>query len=260
MKRGVAPVALVAAAALSGAAVVLVPRLGGGGDVLTIAPLPDPSTPAFVIPAPVELRDPPPTARWTVVAHTIHLRAAPSPRAAVRGSLRTATPEGTANVVLVLGKRIVRGALWIHVSVPGLPGRTTGWVPRHALGAYHAVRTRLVVDLDRERMTLLRDGRPVFRARVGVGAPAFPTPRGEFYVRSRLDRLTGTFYGPIAFATSARSPSATDWPGGGVVGIHGTDRPELLPGRVSHGCIRLRNDDILRLARLLPVGTPLTIR
>ena len=33
-----------------------------------------------------------------------------------------------------------------------------------------------------------------------------------------------------------------------------------MPGRVSHGCIRLRNADILRLARLLPVGTPLEIR
>ena len=46
---------------------------------------------------------------------------------------------------------------------------------------------------------------------------------------------------------------------GGFVGIHGTDRPELLPGRVSHGCIRMRNPDILRLGRLMPVGTPVTI-
>ena len=68
------------------------------------------------------------------------------------------------------------------------------------------------------------------------------------------------FYGPVAFGTSARSEVLTDWPAGGFVGIHGTNRPELLPGRVSHGCIRLRNQDILRLARLLPVGTPLTIR
>ena len=52
----------------------------------------------------------------------------------------------------------------------------------------------------------------------------------------------------------------TDWPAGGFVGIHGTDRPELIPGRVSHGCIRLRNADILRLGRLMPVGTPITVR
>jgi lipoprotein-anchoring transpeptidase ErfK/SrfK len=44
------------------------------------------------------------------------------------------------------------------------------------------------------------------------------------------------------------------------VGVHGTDRPDLIPGRVSHGCIRLRNRDILELGRLMPVGTPITIR
>jgi lipoprotein-anchoring transpeptidase ErfK/SrfK len=52
----------------------------------------------------------------------------------------------------------------------------------------------------------------------------------------------------------------TDWPGGGFVGVHGTNEPQLIPGRISHGCVRLRNEDILRLARLLPVGTPVTIR
>ena len=51
----------------------------------------------------------------------------------------------------------------------------------------------------------------------------------------------------------------TDWPAGGFVGIHGTDRPEILPGRLSHGCIRLRNEDILSLAELMPVGTPVEI-
>ena len=66
-------------------------------------------------------------------------------------------------------------------------------------------------------------------------------------------------YGSVAFGTSARSAVLTDWPGGGFIGIHGTDRPEILPGRVSHGCIRLRNRDIVRLARLMPVGTPVRI-
>jgi lipoprotein-anchoring transpeptidase ErfK/SrfK len=67
-------------------------------------------------------------------------------------------------------------------------------------------------------------------------------------------------YGPVAFGTSARSTTLTDWPGGGFVGIHGTNRPELIPGRISHGCVRMRNADILRLGALMPVGTPLTIR
>ncbi len=120
------------------------------------------------------------------------------------------------------------------------------------------VRTRLVVDLEELDATLLSDGRPVFTAGIGIGKPAWPTPTGEFYVRSKIRSLSA-FYGPLAFGTSARSEVLTDWPDGGFVGIHGTNEPQLLPGRVSHGCIRMRNADILRLGRLMSVGTPVTI-
>jgi lipoprotein-anchoring transpeptidase ErfK/SrfK len=163
--------------------------------------------------------------------------------------------------VLVLARRVDRqGQVWVRVRLPVLPNNTTGWVPRDALGGYGVVRTHLVVELGRESATLLRDGVSIFRAPVGVGTARWPTPTGEFYIRNRLTSLDQATYGPLAFGTSARSSLLTDWPAGGFVGIHGTSRPDLLPGRVSHGCIRLRNEDILRLGRLMPVGTPLTIR
>jgi len=127
------------------------------------------------------------------------------------------------------------------------------------LGGYQFVATHLVISLHLLRAVLLRDGRPVFTAPVGVGQPQWPTPRGQFYVRDKLTAYASPFYGPVAFGTSARSSVLTEWPDGGFVGIHGTDAPQLIPGRVSHGCIRLRNPDILRLARLMPVGTPVTI-
>jgi lipoprotein-anchoring transpeptidase ErfK/SrfK len=140
-----------------------------------------------------------------------------------------------------------------------LPNGTTGWLPRKAIGGYRSVNTRLVVDLSRFRATLFRDGRPVLRAPVGVGLDQSPTPTGRFYIRNRLERYRSAFYGPLAFGTSARSAVLTDWPGGGFVGIHGTNQPGLLPGRVSHGCIRMRNADIVRLGRLMPVGTPMEV-
>ena len=99
----------------------------------------------------------------------------------------------------------------------------------------------------------------MFRAPIGIGAPGTPTPAGQFYVRDRLSGYLRPFYGPLAFGTNARSPTLTDWPGGGVVGIHGTDQPGLIPGRISHGCVRLTNAAILTLGRLMPVGTPVTI-
>jgi lipoprotein-anchoring transpeptidase ErfK/SrfK len=198
---------------------------------------------------------------WAVVRRAVIAYARPSLSAAPVTRVETQTPEGTTNIVSVLGRRRDKaGRTWVNVRLAVLPNGRTGWIPRAALGGYGVVRTRLVVDLKRFSATLLRNGRAIFRARVGVGKPAWPTPSGEFYVRNRLERYASPVYGPLAFGTSARSPTLTDWPGGGFVGIHGTNEPQLLPGRVSHGCIRMRNEDILELGRLMPVGTPVTVR
>jgi lipoprotein-anchoring transpeptidase ErfK/SrfK len=109
------------------------------------------------------------------------------------------------------------------------------------------------------RATLYNRGRPIFRTIVGVGQPHWPTPRGKFYVREKLSGYYAPAYGPRAFGLNARSATLTDWPGGGFIGIHGTDAPGILPGRVSHGCVRMRNPAILRLFRLMPLGTPVQI-
>jgi lipoprotein-anchoring transpeptidase ErfK/SrfK len=139
------------------------------------------------------------------------------------------------------------------------PNGHTGWVPRASLGRLHTVRTFLRVDKHRLRATLYRGGRPIWHAPVGIGKHGTETPGGHFYVRERLKvRDPGSLYGPLAFGTSAYS-KLSDWPGGGVIGIHGTNEPGLIPGRPSHGCVRLRNRDIVRLGRLMPVGTPVRI-
>jgi hypothetical protein len=223
--------------------------------------LPAPPEPALRVPAPVRLQGSAGVAQWASVRHAVLVRASAKSEARVVTRLVSTTPEGTANIVLVLRRARDRtGRLWIRVRLPVLPNGSTGWVPRRALGVYGVVNTHLVVDLERLTVTLLREGRPILRAPIGVGRPEWPTPKGEFYVRNMLTRYRSPFYGPLAFGTSARSSVLTDWPGGGFIGIHGTDAPELIPGRVSHGCIRLRNEDILQLGWLMPVGTPVTIR
>jgi L,D-transpeptidase catalytic domain len=199
--------------------------------------------------------------RWAKVRRKVLARAHPRVGARPVARLSTRTPEGTTNIVVALDRVHGRGGrLWVRVRLPVLPAGTTGWVPRDALGGYGTVHTKLVVDRRRFTATLLRDGRRIFRARVGIGRRGAPTPRGHFWVRNRLTRYRSAYYGPVALGTSARSPTLTDWPRGAFVGIHGTNRPDLLPGRVSHGCIRMRNRDVLRLARLMPIGTPITIR
>jgi lipoprotein-anchoring transpeptidase ErfK/SrfK len=199
--------------------------------------------------------------RWAYVLQDVTARELPGSAARPVGLVRAVTPEGETNLVVADAARRDRtGRLWIRVPLARLPNGLTGWIPRGALGDLHVVRTHLVIDRARFTATLLRNGRVVFRTAVGVGRPRWPTPSGNFYVRVRLDHFTDPMYGPVAFGTNARSPRMTDWPEGGFVGIHGTDHPQLLPGRVSHGCIRLRNSAILRLARLMPLGTPVSIR
>lgn len=223
--------------------------------------LPAPVKPAFEVSTPRPLGRLPARPRWAPVLRPVDVRRSADARSAVVARLERQTPEGTTNIVLVVGGAVERGGrLWVLAQVPALPNNRRGWLPRDAIGGYVAVDTYLVVDLERFRATLFKEGREIFTAEVGVGKPQWPTPTGNFYIRNVLTRFRSPFYGPAAFGTSARSAVLTDWPAGGFVGIHGTNEPQLLPGRVSHGCIRMRNADILRLARLMPVGTPLTIR
>jgi lipoprotein-anchoring transpeptidase ErfK/SrfK len=225
------------------------------------ASLPASPLPALKIGKPDRLSTARYLSRWSAVRVPAAAHTAPSTGSPVVARLSTTTPERTADVVTVLRARAgTDGRVWVEVRLPMLPNGSVGWVSRSSLGGYETVTTHLIIDRERLRATLLRDGVRIFSAPVGIGAVSSPTPEGEFTVRSRLTRYASPFYGPVAFGTTARTAVLTDWPDGGYIGIHGTNAPQLLPGRVSHGCIRLRNSDILRLATLMPVGTPVTIR
>jgi lipoprotein-anchoring transpeptidase ErfK/SrfK len=175
-------------------------------------------------------------------------------------ALALTTQDGTSELVFDQARRLVLGRWWVLVRLPSRPAGEMGWVTQSSLGAYQTVDTLLVVSTERLTATLYRSGMVILRARVGVGEASTPTPHGRFYIRDRLTGFpAGSLYGPLAFGTSALSNVETDWPRGGVIGIHGTDQPWLIAGDPSHGCIRMHNADILRLGRLMPVGTPLTI-
>jgi hypothetical protein len=235
------------------AAALPIPPLGG-------QPQPDPPQPqpAHQSPAPpkrVQLSDERRVTRWAHPADTAPVRSRPSADGREVARLRWATEDGRPEIYLALRSY----GSWVQVRLPMRPNGRTGWVRRSALGRFHVVRTFLRVDRHRLRAALFRSGRRVWSAPVGVGKPGTGTPSGRFYVRERIRvRVKGSLYGPLAFGTSAYS-TLTDWPGGGVVGIHGTNQPRLIPGRPSHGCVRLRNRAILRLGRIMPLGTPVRI-
>src|SRR3954447_15251203 len=188
-------------------------------------------------------------------------RAKPDANAKVVTKLKRRTPVKTDDLVFVLDQTTVDGVEWLRVRLPIRPNNTTGWVKAEDVSDLQPVSTWLKISTKTFKATLIKNGKRVFSTRIGVGQPQWPTPTGQFYIRAKLTGYggKGSFYGPIAFITSASSDALTDWPGGGLVGVHGTSLPNLIPGRISHGCVRLKNADIVKLAKLMPVGTPLTI-
>jgi len=194
--------------------------------------------------------------RWANAAVPAAAYLQPSTGARRVGRLRLLTEDGFPEVYVVLAER----ADWVRLRLPQRPNGVTGWVRRDALGPFRIVHTRLVVNRRSLRVTLYDHGRRRFRARVGIGAPGTPTPVGRFWIREKFHVSGVPLYGTRAMGTAAYSDVLTDWPGGGVIGMHGTSQPELIPGRPSHGCVRLRNRDVERLYRLTPVGTPLRIK
>lgn len=199
--------------------------------------------------------------RWAYAVARGGAYSQPSSKARRVGSLRFMTEDGFPEPYVVLASaQDARGRAWVLLRLPQRPNNVTGWALRGSLGDFHVVHTKLVVNRRTLRLTLYDHGHPIFRARVGVGKPSTPTPAGSFWIREKFRVVGSPLYGARSMGTAAYSMTLTDWPGGGIVGLHGTSEPGLIPGRPSHGCIRLKNRDIIRLYRLTPVGTPLLIK
>jgi lipoprotein-anchoring transpeptidase ErfK/SrfK len=155
----------------------------------------------------------------------------------------------------------VISAPWAQVYLPTRPNGSTGWIRLSQVSlAGHSY--RLLIDLGRHQLTAWRSDSVIMRTPVGVGRAVTPTPAGLYYITELLKQPdpTGT-YGPYAFGLSAHSNVLHEFAGrDGILGIHGTNFPQGVGTDVSHGCIRLSNTAITKLAHILPVGTPVRIR
>ncbi len=197
--------------------------------------------------------------RWAYPEAAVAAHRYPASSSPVVGHLQFLLSDEEPALYLALRSFTQNGASWIEVPLPGRPNGLSGWVPAGALGEFHDVDEYVRVNREKLRATLYRNGRRIWSAPVGVGRPSLPTPAGHFYVTEKLGAIGSPVYGPYALTTSAFAPTLSEWPGGGIIAIHGTNEPQLIPGRPSHGCIRLRNADIGRLWRLIQVGTPIEI-
>ncbi|MBA2383190.1 MAG: L,D-transpeptidase [Actinobacteria bacterium] len=187
------------------------------------------------------------------------VRAQPDEKSPRKAVLTQFYADFRPRIVLSIGSRYDAAGqpAWYRISLPGRPNGRTGWVPAESLEV-EPIRQEIVIDRSERRLELRVRGRVELRTRVAVGAPGMPTPLGLFYVVAKY-KPANPFLGAYAIETSAYS-SLSDWPGGGIVGIHGTNTPATVLGRaVSHGCVRVANEQILRLGRLAPIGTPIRI-
>jgi lipoprotein-anchoring transpeptidase ErfK/SrfK len=192
-----------------------------------------------------------------LVATQVVARAAPDPHARIVRRFHQFRSDYRRQIVFATEQTVgADGRVWFHVDVPMRPNGTTAWVPAGTVALRPAL-NRIVVHRGLRTIEVLRGERRLLLAKVAVGAPGRETPLGAFYVTARFDP-DDPFLGVFALETSAYS-RLTEWPGGGVVGIHGTSKPWLLGQAVSHGCVRVSNTTAEALRRLAPLGTPISI-
>ncbi len=195
----------------------------------------------------------------TVIARAetaLTVRTAPDVDASVIAELPATTEFGSPRALLVTERR----PGWVRVQLPVRPNGSAGWVPEGAVELVAGTH-RVEVDVATRRLTVFAGDAVVLETAVAVGAPDAPTPTGTFAVIDRLQSPDpASPYGPFALGLSAHSDTISEFAGGdGQIGIHGTDDPASIGQAVSHGCVRVPNDVVARLAELLPLGTPVTV-
>jgi lipoprotein-anchoring transpeptidase ErfK/SrfK len=149
---------------------------------------------------------------------------------------------------------------WLQVQVPVRPNGATGWVKASDVTLYQHDYA-IVVSLSQHSLVAYKGGKEFMRETVAVGQGKYPTPTGSFFIRelAKPGNPRGA-YGPWAFGLSGYSNVLTKFGrGDGQIGIHGTNLPKQLGTNASHGCIRVRNEAITKLAKTLPQGVPVQI-
>ncbi|HEX3393638.1 MAG TPA: sigma-70 family RNA polymerase sigma factor [Acidimicrobiales bacterium] len=181
----------------------------------------------------------------------------------VTRSLGNPQPSGAPLVFVVVDQQ----QDWLRVLLPTRPNGSTGWVRRQDV-TLSSHTFSIVVELAAHRITVFNGTHPFLSEPVAVGTTDTPTPGGLYYIKelirpvdSRGRVYSSGPYGPYAYGLSGFSDVLADFAGGdGVIGIHGNNDPSVLGHDVSHGCIRMSNAGITRLAGMLPLGVPVEIR
>jgi len=194
-----------------------------------------------------------------LVGNSVAARKSPNPNSRSVKVLHYFRPDYRVQEVLAVAEKAGSdGKPWYKLSLPMRPNNSYGWVPASSV-KIAAARSQIVISVSRRTIDVYVRGKHRWHGIVAVGAPGRETPLGHYYVQARFVPFHDPFLGVFALETSAYS-KLTEWPGGGVVGIHGTSEPQLLGKAVSHGCVRVSNVTASHLKTLAPLGTPILIK
>jgi lipoprotein-anchoring transpeptidase ErfK/SrfK len=201
---------------------------------------------------------------WTAqVLYPVVGRAAPSARAGkVAELLHYTAYSRRPQQLLVTGSHADRaGRSWVRVQLPRRPNGSQAWLPRASV-SLSTTRVRLRVRLRSGVVELWRGGRRTASYPASVGTGGTPTPVGLFAIQDPVPSAPYQrgYLGPYILTLTAHSEVLRRFMGGdGLIAIHGTNATGLLGRPASHGCVRVSNEAVTRLYRLVKPGTPVEV-
>lgn len=126
--------------------------------------------------------------------------------------------------------------------------------------------TKLVLDLSDRQVSVYRRQQRVTSYPVAIGQTGWETPSGSFRVleMQRDPKWQHPITGEVIPASPA-NPLGKRWigflqEGRAQIGFHGTNQEELIGQAVSHGCVRMRNRDVVALYEQISLGTSIEVR
>ena len=121
-------------------------------------------------------------------------------------------------------------------------------------------RRQVMVSVADRKLAVMEKGAVLRVFPVAVGAEVSPSPTGRFEIVSRLTEPT-YYHSGIVIPAGDDNPLGPRWVGFNKkgYGIHGTNAPRSIGKAASHGCIRLRNRDIVEFFAMVSVGDTVEI-
>jgi lipoprotein-anchoring transpeptidase ErfK/SrfK len=120
---------------------------------------------------------------------------------------------------------------------------------------------QVLVSIPDRKLAVMEDGFAIRTFSVSVGATGSPSPTGVFEIVNRLAE-PAYYHAGVVIPPGSHNPLGPRWVGLNKkgYGIHGTNVPASVGRAASHGCIRLRNRDIVEFAKLVNIGDTVEIR